>query len=286
MIAMLNCRNFSFEGHSAEDYNVFLAYIGDPGVTTDSLYTAEIVETRIPSQVKPIFFGLNHNQPIERELTICSEEYLTREQIDEIVQWLTCSTTGYGELTVEDEELESYTLRVIFETLELVSSAYPIAIQCKVVCDSQYAYSTCVSPSYDVQDGLVHLVGGGERSYITVDNNSSYLGYIYPTLTLKIPQGVTQFSMTNTSDNNGLLALELPSSFTPDNETDTHLIIKIDTQYKIMTTNCSDVNPYKCLKDMDGYFYFPRLVRGLNKFTFEGTAICSLTYTELKGVGL
>ena len=283
---MLNCRSFTFEGQSSEDFDIFIGYIGDPSVVNDHLYTADIVETRIPSQIRPIYFGQDKNKAVERDMTLCSDHYLTREEIDAIFAWLTCSTNGYGELIVEDgDELEEFTMRVIFQSMELVNSAWPIAIQCKVVCDSQWAYATPIKSTYNVVDGIILTSNNVEKDMIMLNNESSYLGYIYPTLTLEIAQGTTHFAMTNITDDSRKLSFDFSGSFTPTDGGE-KLIITIDTQRKIMNSNCTDVDPYKCLSDLGGYFYFPRLLRGENEFIFEGSALCSITFAELKGVGL
>ena len=92
---MLSRTSFIFEGKSSDYFDIFIGHIGNPGVVTDALYTADIVESRIPSQIKPVYFGLDRNKAIQREVILCSDKYLPRESIDEIMDWLTYSTTGY-----------------------------------------------------------------------------------------------------------------------------------------------------------------------------------------------
>lgn len=282
---MLYQTSFTFEGQSSDDFNIFIGHIGDPGTVTDALYTADIVESRIPSQIQPVFFGLDKNKAITREIILCSDEYLSREKIDEIVAWLTCSKPGYGTLTVDNDELSDYEFHVIFNQLELVNSGWPIAIQCSVIFDSQWAYLNTPTASFDVVNGKIITASDIELDTSVINNDSTYAGYIYPKITLQIPQGTTNFSITNISDDSRTLEFNFPGSFTTTDGSE-NMIIEIDCQTKIMKSNCSDINPYKCLPNKDGYFYFLRLLRGENVISFSGTGVCSVDYDTLKGVGL
>jgi hypothetical protein len=283
---LLNCKNFTFEGQSSADFDIFLGHIGDPGTVTDALYDAEIVEERIPSQISPIFFGLDVNKPVTRQMVLCSNDYLSREKIDEIFQWLTCSTAGYGKLTIDDDDdLSDYEFHVIFQNLQLINSGWPIAIACTVVFDSQWAYVKTTPRSFQVRDGKILSSTGLQTDTVLVDNESSYLGYIYPKLTLQIEPGVTDFAIINQTDDQRKLTFHFPEIFTPDDGSG-KLIITVDNRTKLMTSNASDVNPYRCLADNNGYYHFFRLCRGKNRLSFTGSGVLTIAYNALKGVGL
>lgn len=281
---MLTATSFIYDGISSEDFDLMIYYIGDPGVVEEDVWSVEVEEERIPLRQDPFFYGINSNNPTTRELTIGSKTYIDRETVEQILSWLT-SHNGYKWLEIEQDDLSDWRYKAIFENIKMVNvNGMPFAFKCTLRLDSQFAYELPTQFSYDVQNGNIIMPSGDSTSSVTLENNSSFNGYLYPITTFQIPIGGS-ILIENITDNSRLFQLNIPGEYVT-NDSNTKAIIIVDNKNQVITCNSDNANIPDLFVDEAGNHYFFRLKQGENVLNFQGTGIVTIECEFLRKVGM
>lgn len=290
---MLTTLNFTFDGVSSDDYDVMIYYIGDPGVMEENVWEADVVEERLSTRFDPIHYGLNINKSRTLQFTIGSKDYIDREQVEEILDWLTSHDT-YKWLEFDQDDMSDWRYKVIFGNVQMVGvNGLPFAFKCDVTFDSQYAYEYPTSFSYEIEDGKVKDARGNLADYATLTNSGKHYGYYYPKMTIEVADGCDRFCIANLTDNEDRqFILNIPSNFATDDGSGKFVAI-VDNKNQIMSCNCSNVNIYEQFGDkindnavkFIGNHYFVRFLKGENRLAFEGSGTVKFDCEFLRKVG-
>ncbi|MGF6375126.1 hypothetical protein M2140_000160 [Clostridiales Family XIII bacterium PM5-7] len=282
---MISATSFVFDGISSEDYDIMIYYIGDPGVVEDHLWETSIDETRINSRYDPHHFGMNINRAVTRQVTFGSKNYIEREDVERIADWLTSHNT-YKWLEIDQDDMTEWRYKAIISNLQLVNvNGLPFAFICDVTLDSQFAYERPSTSSFEIVGGKVKSPTGIISDYATITNSSAYDGYIYPKMTIRLAPGTTHFSMENESDISRPFVINVPDDYVINDGGD-QIIFQVDNKNQIITTNCDNINIFDCFKDEAGNHYFFRLAKGDNKIVFTGDGMVVIECEFLRKVGM
>lgn len=290
---MVKTFNFTFDGVSSEDYDLMIYYIGDPGVVEENVWEADIIEERLSTRFDPIHYGLNINKSRTLQFTIGSRNYIDRDIVEEILDWLTSHNT-YKWLEFDQDDMSDWRYKVIFSNVQMVGvNGLPFAFKCDVTFDSQYAYEYPTTFTYSIENGKIKDSRGELQDYAILTNNGKHFGYFYPKMKLEIADGCKKFCITNLTDNeNRKFILNIPQDFATSDGSG-KFIATVDNKNQIMSCNCSNVNIYKQFGDkinddavkFIGNHYFVRLLKGDNKLAFEGSGTVTFTCEFLRKVG-
>ena len=211
VIIVFTATSFIFDGVPSEEYGVMLYFLDDVGTVEDELWTNDIVEDRLNTRYDPIFYGININKQMTFNLTVGSTEYMSRYDVERVADWLTSHNT-YKWLDICQDDMRDFRYKAMFTEVKTVHiNGLPVAFNCTVVTDSQFAYERPVSYSYIIHEGKVLGKTKDGRSALfestNIFNKSSYNGYLYPTMSIKINDGCEKFSIINTSDKNRTFTL-------------------------------------------------------------------------------
>ena len=214
----MKATSFIFDGVPCEEYDLRIYYFDNNSTTSQSLFTNEIVEERLPSRYDPIVYGLNINQSRTYNITFGCLHYLSNYEVERIADWLTSHDT-YKWLEICQDDLKDVRFKVIMQNLQMVEiNGIPVAFTCDVITDSQFAYQYPQSQSFKIKNNKI-VVSQTEnsityRDMINVNNESSYNGYIYPKMTITMDDDCETFSIINTSDNNNTFTLsKVPNNY-------------------------------------------------------------------------
>lgn len=280
---MLTATTFTYAGVNSDEYDLMIYWIGDPGTVDEGVWTVDIEEERIPLRTDPILLGLNANQPLEYEMIIGSRDYIDRETVEQILDWLTSYET-YQWLEIDQDDLSDWRYKALFQNVEMTSvNSMPFAFKCTVVLDSQFGYSYPTTFSFEIQGGKAISSTGIEQDFVTMSNDSSYNGYIYPKITVNAAIG-SSFAIINASDNGRKFQMFIPSEYVTNDDAENAVIV-IDNKNMIIQCNSDNVNIYNMFADEAGNHYFFRLVKGDNILTFEGDALITIELEEIRKVG-
>ena len=281
---------FSYAGISADDYDMMLYYLSDPGVFEEPLYTVDVIEERLENRHSPIYLGVTDNSSaLTREIIFGAVEYTDREIVDEVARWLSPSN-GYQKLVIEQDDLEDYYYLCIFQDLQMVSiNGLPLAFRATLVFYDQFAHEEPTTTAYQVQDGQVLTNLGELKSQLTLVNESSLHDYMWPKVTLTIPTSCDEFSIINHSDKNGARPFTFKNLSEVPTTDGRDLIIEINNETKVISSpNCGNMRQlYKSFGDSNtGYRYFFRLLQGENILSFVGSALVEIELEVLRKVAM
>ena len=282
--------SFTYADVSADDFSLMLYYLSDPGTFEEPLYTVEVIEERLENSHSPIYLGVTDNSSaLTREIVFGSTEYLDRETVDSIAQWLSPGN-GYQKLVIEQDDLEDYYYLCIFQDLRMVSiNGLPVAFRATLVFYDQFAHEEPTTTAYQVQDGQIVTISGDLKSEVVVMNESSLHDYMWPKLTLTIPSSCTEFSIINHADKGGTRPFTFHnlSEVTTTDGGDLKIIINNRTKV-ISSPNCGNMRQlYKSFGDHNtGYCYFFRLLQGDNTLSFVGSAMVEIELEVLRKVAM
>ncbi len=273
---------FVFDGVPSTQYGLMIYYLDDASTRDLSLGTdVDIVEDRLSKQFRSISYGVNVNQSLSFPLTFGSTEYLDESQIDEILTWLTghqrykwlelvdidhtCDETGHLviDTIVHAENPVRYRCHINNVNIEYVGNL-PFAFSATVELDSQFGYEEPRTFTQEVDSGGVDF---------TLNNPSSYNGYIFPTMRLTFAEEDTKvFRLINTSDNSRVFELDLTSNAEASLN---GVTVEINNLTGVMTNDRANLNLYKYFNNK-----FFRLLRGDNELRAEVDAgSCTLDIT-------
>jgi phage-related protein len=223
------------------------------GIFTSS---GSVVEDRVARRFRSLYYGKTQDKPLEFTLVfganndlIDSNQFLDRWDMETIASWLTCKD-GYRWLDIEQPDMEVVRYRCVITDLRFTTVGWlPWAFECRVVCDSPFAYTFPETFSFRSSGSL----------QIPFFNRSTYNGYYYPKMHLST-FGTNHVSIVNQSDGGRAFSFTgIPNSST--------ISIDIDNENGVITNNLG-VNLYNNFN-----FNFFRLVRGDNIISITGNCI-------------
>lgn len=143
---------FTYNGKSCKDFGLSLYDIGNTGQDDSKIASVgKPVEDWIPTRSKSFYYGLQQNNPLEFNLVFgvdfvnctTSKDFLTRDKIAEINNWL----TGHGDsrkwLTIDQPDMTKYKYYCTITDMKIITHGmYPWGFECTVTCDSAYAYKS------------------------------------------------------------------------------------------------------------------------------------------------
>lgn len=280
---MLTATTFTYADVNSDEYDLMIYWIGDPGTVDEDVWTVDIEEERIPLRTDPILLGLNINQPLSYDMVIGSKEYIDRETVEQILDWLTSYET-YQWLEIDQDDLSDWRYKALFSDIEMTSvNSLPFAFKCTVTMDSQFAYSYPTQSAYEIQGGQIVSSTGVIQDTVTLNNESSYNGYIYPKMTIETSVGST-FAIINQSDSNRKFQITVPAEYVINDGADT-AIIDVDNKNMIIRCNADNINIYDTFADEAGNHYFFRLLKGDNVLSFEGDGLVKIELETIRKVG-
>lgn len=280
---MLTATTFTYAGVNSDEYDLMIYWIGDPGTVDETVWTVDIEEERIPLRTDPILLGLNANQPLEFEMIVGSKNYIDRETVEQILDWLTSHET-YQWLEIDQDDLSDWRYKALFQNVEMTSvNSMPFAFKCTVMMDSQFAYSYPTQSAFEIQGGKVISSTGVAQDSVTVNNESSYNGYIYPKMTVEATAGGS-FAIINETDNNRKFQMAIPAEYVI-NDGAEKAMITIDNKNMVIRCNADNINIYDTFADEAGNHYFFRLAKGENVLRFEGDALIKIELEAIRKVG-
>ena len=279
---VVTATSFIYDGISSEDYDLMIYYIGDPGVVEETVWEANVEEERIPCRQDALMYGISSNSPLTFEMTVGSRQYIDRETAEEILDWLTSHNT-YKWLEFEQDDMTEWRYKALINNIQMASvNGMPFAFKCTVVCDSQFAYEHPTQFSYEIVNGKVLTPTGETIERTELHNNSSFQGYYYPKMEMKITS--SKFAIVNHSDNGRRFDISIPDEYAT-NDSSPSPIINVDNKNQIITCNSDNVNIYKLFGDEAGNHYFFRLVKGQNELSFEGDGLITFNCEFIRKVG-
>ncbi len=264
---------FSFDGVPCDKYGLMIYFIDDSSNRELSLGTdVTMIEDRLSKRIDPISYGVNMNQSLSFPLTFGSTSTLTEDEVDAILEWL----TGHQQYKwLELYDYENYCdpetkqpaidktpqykqIRTRYRChINQVQTEYinglPFAFSATVECDGPFGY--VYPPSEFIYSA------GNSSSTVTLDNLSSYNGYLYPQMRLEFSGEVKKLSIVNITDNNrefSIDASEMENGLQ-------NMIVSIDNQNGIIVVeNRTNINLYPYFNKK-----FFRLVKGENELKFN-----------------
>jgi phage-related protein len=216
--------------------------------------SGSIVEDRISRKYKSFYYGTKYDKPLEFSFVfgansslIDSGKHLDRWSIEAVSSWLT-GKDGYRWLEVEQPDMEALRYRCVISDLKFLTSGWmPWAFECKVSCDSPFAYT--------FPEKFKYSVIGSQN--VVFRNRSTYNGFYYPQMRLYL-FGSSFVSIVNHSDANREFSLTgLPNG--------SILEVNVDNENGVITNNLG-INAYENFN-----FNFFRLVRGDNRLSITGS---------------
>lgn len=188
---MLKSTSFIFDGIPSEQYGVMIYFLNDDENRELDLGTdVEVIEERLPKRITPIHYGVDINKSMSFPLTFGSVNYLSDDDVDAILSWLTGHSQYKWLEYVDGEHYIRYKCH-----LNNMQSVYinglPVAFTCDVECDGQFAYEYNTVYEYNITDS---------EQEIEFVNKSSYNGYLYPKLEFQFNDDCNGLSIFNDTD--------------------------------------------------------------------------------------
>ena len=247
---------FVFDGIPCEEFELMIYDIGNHTQSSRKFAsTATIVEEKIASRYKPYFYGVTFDNKLKftlvfglNEQRVSANDFLTGQEMDTVASWLT-GHSEYKWLEIIQPDMEFIRYRCMITDLEVIEYGWiPWAFKATVECDGPFGYERQTEHEY--------IISGNNQ--IHFENRSSYNGYYYPTLEIRINSG-DKVVIENVTDNGRTLEFTgLPTSASD---------IKIDCGTGIITGSSGlNLYPYCNLK-------FLRLKKGENilNISYDGT---------------
>lgn len=261
---MIEALDFTFNGVSASEYDLQIYHIGDVGFVEEPVYNAEIIEERLNTRCSPLFYNLGRNKELTREITFGRDTYIDRDEVEEIVAWLT-NVDSYKWLEFEQDELMDFKFKAIFTNVRVYyNGPYAICFMATIQFDSPYAYEVSNILTYHILNNKI-VTSTGDRDTITIDNTSSLNDYYYPEVHITVPEDTTDIVIYNQTDDGRKFELHDIDNWHVDG--DDALVIDVDNQNMIIKSN-GTIQPYNYFGDANGMHYFFRLLQGKNIISF------------------
>lgn len=139
---LFHALTFVYDDIPSETYGLYILNIDDSGkVSSESGSTADLITQSVFNNPINYLLGIKKNTPLTFDLTIGSLEPIDRKIISFIQSWL-YSKNNYRKLQIVQNDMLDIYYNCILVPEKIVTIAnYPYAFNCKVICDSPYAWT-------------------------------------------------------------------------------------------------------------------------------------------------
>lgn len=258
---------FSFDGINCKDFGLQLLSFGTPsGTEEQSTTSSDASEDRSLRKLFPFHYGVDQTSPLSFELTFGKTEEIIRSEVSEIFAWL-IGHQQYKWLEIHRDDMEHVRYKVIITQLAPIAmNGRVLGFRASVQCDCPFAYGYPKTFSRNVSG----------KSSLRIVNSSSYNGYIYPPMEVRLKAGSTSFSVVNKSNDDREFCIQLPQPLGID------VTFRIDNETFIIQCDASQIaNVYQCVKDYKEF----RLIRGINDLEISGNGFIKFACEFLYAVG-
>ncbi len=252
------------------DYGLMLGGLDFPYKEDEDLgMSHETLEQYIGHSAVPIHLGAKYTSKLKPIMTIIKDtsmntsQYFNSHECREVLRQLT-GFKGYKTLQIlpyDYDELLYFNVRTVNVSYNKIDNQV-VAISLEMECDSPYAWSEEFNYTYNVS---------ATQSLIIFNNSDELYDYVYPVMSIKTTNDISNFKITNIEDNDWETQINSISS----NE-----IITIDSKNEIITSSITDR-----LISQDFNTHFIRLKSGKNEFNFSHNAEITLKFRVPRKVG-
>lgn len=189
--------SFIYDEKSSEDYGLYIGEL-NAKTTADSMAStnSEIVYDSVNDRIENFIFGVNVTERLlEFEMNLFFEDYenIDKSDIKYIDQWL-FSQKFPKKLILCQEDMSTYYYKAIFKKNDILYHNNKIyGFKCSIQCDSAYAYTS--------EKQLIIPITS-DKSITRINNISSGVTYIYPSIRFVCNKEGGSVVITNKSDNN------------------------------------------------------------------------------------
>lgn len=231
---------FIFDNIPSETYGLYISNLGNKGGSSYSSggSDVDIIKQKLTRKSNYFIQGVEQSTPLEFDLTILSQNELTRDMINIIQKWL-FGQMKYKKLQVIQNDLLNIHFNCFLKSPEIITIGnVPYGISCKVECDAPWGWGN------DMDYTVSNIVG---EKTIEYHNPSDDNGYTYPIITFKTTS-VGDVILKNVTDNEN--TIEFTGLMAND-------IITIDVNLQIIKSTQNDnvlsKSNFKWLKLVSGY---------------------------------
>lgn len=257
--------SFIYDNQSSEDYGLYIGSLNAKSTSNSPASTnSEIVYDTVNNRNEVFIYGVETTEKLlEFDIELFFEDYenIDKSDILYIDQWL-FSNKFPKKLVFCQEDMSTYYYNAIFKKNEILYHNNRIyGFKCQIQCDSPYAYTSEKELTIPITN---------EKAIARINNISSGLSYIYPSIQFVCNKEGGQVTIKNKSDENRTLIL----SGLKNNET-----ITIDKWFQI-TSSYGLKRLGNCNKQ------WLRLRDGVNYIEVSGdTTRITLKYQFMQGIG-
>lgn len=256
--------NFTFAGIPSETYNLGIVNFDTGMITSPAGNTVEIYKEEIFRRAKPYFYGVSPRPVLEFPITIGTPDIIDGYTRSLIEKWLFGQQTYQKLQIVQGDIQNSYYNCFLTEQESYAIGNIKYGFNCKVVCDSPYAWDY---PSSLVKTYSPSTITTESFNFYNLSTTNSYL---YPFISFTLNSIGTNITLINNTDNGRIFTFGtglLP--ILTANET-----ITVDNDLQIITSSLGTTT-YRLSSFNKNWF---RLVSGINNITITG-GISNLTMT-------
>lgn len=257
--------SFIYDGTTSEDYGLYIGALNANSTNNSSASTnSEIEYDFVNNRLENFIYGTKLSERLlEFEVELFFEDYenIDKSDVKYIDQWL-FSQKFPKRLVFCQQDLSTYYYNAIFKKNEILYHNNRIyGFKCQIQCDSPYAYTS---------EKVLTIPITGEKALARINNISSGIGYVYPSIQFVCNKEGGNVTITNKSDGNRTLVI----SGLKNNEK-----ITIDKWFQV-TSSYGLKRLGNCNKK------WVRLKDGINYIEVSGdTTRLTLTYQFMQGIG-
>ena len=255
--------NFSFDGHSSEEFNLKIVNIDKSGWNTESIgANYEPVLDENPLKIIKNSYGVHISENLEFEMVVASLERIDRDTVNRISSWLFARRKPC-KLYIDQPDMQNKYFECFLTSPKQVSRGnFAYAVSFTVSCTSPFMWSNDIISSISVTNG------SGEITLY--HNGADYDGYINPVIEIESVGDVSKISIVNQRDGNRETGFDFSGTgiigFTSGE------IIKVDTENRIVSSS----NSINRLTPFNKKWL--RIKSGSNKLLITGNGKYKFTY--------
>ena len=255
--------SFSFAGRASELYNLRIANL-DESISNNSSGEIEILQKFIYKRPKPFFYGIHYNSTLSFPVSIFSPDEITAVDASYIANWL-FFRPSYERLAIIQNDMDSIYFNCImtsYETIRIGGVIYGFNATCQL--DSSFGWTYPKTSTYTFSSPP-------SGSIIQFFNDSHYVGYLYPEMTITASNNSGSITITNYTDGSRVTSISGLSGSE---------VISLNCDLGIIESSIGERRLSTFNKN------FLRLVPGINNLSISGSiSSMSITYQFARRLG-
>ena len=189
--------SFIYDEKASEDYGLYIGELNANSTSSSMVSTnTELIYDSVNNRMENFIFGVQiTDKLLEFEMNLFFEDYknIDKNDIKYIDQWL-FSQKFPKKLILCQEDMATYYYKAIFKKSEILYHNNKIyGFRCSIQCDSAYAYTS---------EKQIDLPIINNKATTRINNISSGVSYIYPSIRFVCNKEGGSVTITNKSDNN------------------------------------------------------------------------------------